>query len=101
MRAVVAGWKRWRGSVFGATPTVGRVFIACKQCRRVVPHWRTNRLATEHKPIGCTCGSLSCAYTRLPEWKAAYWVLVRGLLIRKWILRARLWDPRIPYRETA
>jgi hypothetical protein len=96
-----AAWaERYRLGI-GATRTIGRVFIACEKCGRVVPHWRVIRLATERHRIGCRCGHLSCRYIRIPEWQAAWWVLVRGYLIRKFILRKRVFDPRIPWRSVA
>jgi hypothetical protein len=40
---------------------------------------------------------------RIPSWQAAWWFFVRGWLVRKVILRARLWDPRMPvlFRDMA
>lgn len=83
----------------GMTPGVGRNFLRCHDCRRVVPAWR---LVREKLPkgerIGCTCGSTLVRGTFLGDWHAAWWVLVVGVLWRRTILRQSDWDPRIPTR---
>jgi len=84
---------------FGTTPAVGRVFVVCEKCRRVVPLWRcVTKKRSANQRTGCRCGCPNVQPSIIPEWKAAYWVLVRGLLWRKWILRKAEWEPRLPAR---
>lgn len=77
------------------TPDVARVFVCCEDCHRVVPHYtvsgRTGRL-------DCRCGGTTFRARRIPEWKAAWWVLVVGLLWRKTVCRRADWDARVPMR---
>lgn len=98
MRATLKQWIT-PGYVFGTTPGVARVFMTCVRCRRVVPTWRL--MASTRRPgyrMGCFCGSGEVRPTRISEWVAAYWVLVRGVLIRRLVFRCPDWDPRIPMR---
>ena len=81
------------------TPGVGRVFLACKQCGRTVPHYQaaySAEEATRHRP-GCRgCGHPYYTYRALPTWKAVWWVLIVGVLWRKTLMRRERWDPRTP-----
>jgi hypothetical protein len=84
---------------YGTTPEVRRYFLRCLSCHSVVPLWRC--VISKVKPgqrAGCVCGCSDVRPSRIPGYAAAYWLLVRGILIRKWILRLSDWDPRIPYR---
>jgi hypothetical protein len=85
--------------VFGTTPGVGRVFVRCRLCGRVVPAWQV--IISKRRPgdvVGCRCGSGDVQYARISWLSSAYWVLVRGVLIRRVLRRSPEWDPRIPYR---
>lgn len=50
--------------------------------------------------MGCKCGNQTFRGRRLPEWRAAIWLLGVGYLWRKLILRKTDWDPRLPLRQT-
>lgn len=78
---------------------VGRVFLGCYRCRRVMPHWRA--YATHPTPTDgvCRCGATHFRPVRIPEWQAAIWVLVVGWLWRKTIRGETQWDPRMPVRQ--
>jgi hypothetical protein len=92
-----------RTAVF-ATPDVGRLFMICHVCHRVVPSWRLVGHAKQMPHLGCVCGCQHVRPARIPEVQAAYWVLVRGLLIRRLLGRKRQqseWDPRLPWRTGA
>lgn len=81
------------------TPTEGRVFLTCDGCGRVVPHYHAAYSAEEAKQRrpGCrACGHAYFRVTRIPEWKAAWWLLVVGVLWRKTIRGMERWDPRTP-----
>lgn len=79
------------------TPGVGRVFVRCDDCKRVVPHYRiTGRLGK----LDCRCGGRVFRPATVSEWQAAWWVLVIGLLWRKTLCRKAEWDPRVPWRST-
>ena len=80
-----------------SSPGVRRFFLLCKECRRVVPVWKLVGVKVNHP--GCRCGCLYTKPRNIPEWQAAYWLCVRGLLIRKLILRKTDWDPRLPSQE--
>lgn len=75
---------------------VQRIFIACNFCRRIMPHYYVYGKLT--KNASCKCGGNQFRPVRIPEWKAAWWVLVVGWLWRKTILRKPEWDPRMPMR---
>jgi hypothetical protein len=85
----------------GASPEVGRLFLVCKECRKVVPMWRCvatkeNRL----KRMGCKCGHQYVRPAHIPEWQAALWVVVVGLFWRRLIWQRKDdWDARIPWRK--
>ena len=85
--------------VAGATQHVGRIFLTCKECRRVVPRWRVIRAKVGRGKIGCKCGCLYSQPRNIPEWQAAWWYLIRGRLVRGLILRRDDWEPRIPWRQ--
>ncbi len=83
------------------TPEVGRFFLTCKDCQRVIPKWRVIKHRAKKNETGtCQCG---CPYFQprtIPEWKAAYWLLIRGWFWRKLICRNPDWEPRMPWRHT-
>lgn len=82
-----------------ATADMGRIFIACQECRKVMPHYRIyGRRVTKATDGRCQCGSTTFKPIRLPEWKAALWVVGVGWLWRKTIRKEREWDPRMPIR---
>ena len=88
-------------AIVGVQPgTAGRLFVRCYQCRRVVPSWQLLKLTPEGR-TGCKCGSMYVKPTHVEFWPAAWWLFVRGYLIRKWIQRREDFDPRIPYRQVA
>lgn len=96
-------WQRmkdvWQNkAVFGTTDEVGRLFIRCFSCRRIVPAWRVISEKPGGVP-GCWCGSKDVRPDTIPTSAAVYWLLFRGLVIRKWILRTKNWDARIPWRQ--
>lgn len=85
-----------------ASDEVGRVFIACDGCGRVMPHYRVYGRVVKKVTDGlCVCGSTLFRPRRLPEWKAMWWVLVRGWFWRKTIRGESEWDPRMPVRREA
>lgn len=79
-----------------ATPEVGRIFLACDACQRVVPHYRAYGPPATAR---CRCGGTLYRPVRIPEWQAAWRVLVVGWLWRKTICRRTLWDPRMPVQQ--
>jgi hypothetical protein len=85
-------------AVFQPAWAEAMLFMACDKCGRIVPHWRYCMTAAEVKAagghVGCWCGAITVRPSRIPEWKAAWWVLVRGYLIRKVLQRKQHWDPR-------
>lgn len=86
--------------VIGTEENVGRLFMRCRDCQRVVPAW--NLLKVRPGGItGCPCGSQYVVPRTIPTWLAVWWYFVRGLLIRKWILRRDNYDPRVPWRRPA
>lgn len=100
-------FKRWfldgwltTGPQIGVTAHVNLLaFACCLMCHRVIPHWEFSMLAAEARKrgyIGCKCGCLRLAPTIIPSYKAMWFYWVRGVVIRKWLLRSRLWDPRMP-----
>lgn len=95
--SLVARYRAYPG--LWATADVGRVFMVCYSCRRVVPAWRL--IISKPRPNqrrGCVCGSGDVKSETIPEWRAGYWLLVRGFLIRRLIGRNAEWDPRLPLR---
>lgn len=83
-----------------ATDGVGRVFLGCRRCSRVVPQFRCYGNKDEPGIGLCRCGCNEFSPMRLPEWKAAAWVLA-CLVWRKWVLKKDMWDPRIGMRVIA
>lgn len=83
--------------VVGTTDDVGRIFMRCHDCKRVVPAWRLLR-KTLMGQVGCTCGSPYVVPREIPNWQAAWWYFVRGILVRKWLMRRDDFDPRVPWR---
>lgn len=82
-----------------ATTSVGRIFLGCDRCRRVMPHYKAYGRYIKKKTDGmCRCGSTVFRPTHIPEWRAAWWVLVVGWLWRKTIRKEKEWDPRMPIR---
>lgn len=80
------------------TPGVDRVFLACDRCGRVVPHYQVYGHRSE--ALGhCKCGHRQYRPIVLPEWKAAFWVLVVGWFWRKTVRKHVEWDPRMPIRQ--
>lgn len=104
--AFAAWFKRWfldgwitTGPQIFCDPGETRVFTKCISCGRTFPHWLASMKAAEAKKrgyIGCKCGSLRIQPTILPSWLAFWWLFIRGLLIRRALMRSRLWDPRMP-----
>lgn len=80
------------------TPEVARTFLRCGSCTRVVMHYWVCRGVGEPGRTGCPCGGVHVRPTRIPEWKAAYYVLSR-YLVRKLLLKRTYWDPRMPERR--
>ena len=86
---------------FGASADVGRVFMRCHGCRRLVPYWHcvaTKAQRSRGDGRGCKCGSPYVKTATISELRAAWWVLVRGWLWRGLIRRRENWDPRMPTR---
>lgn len=81
-----------------ATPNVGRVFMACKDCGRVRPAYEIVMKAGTYKRLWCYCGSRYHKPVNLPTWRAAWWLLIVGVVWRKWVRRLPNWDPRMPCR---
>lgn len=79
-----------------ATPGVLRVFLRCMGCGRTMPHYHVYAKKGHGQ---CRCGGSMYRPTTLPEWQAAWWLLVVGWLWRKTIQRRPDWDPRMPIRE--
>lgn len=83
-----------------ATPDVGRVFLLCRRCRHVVPHYRCYGSADEPGIGRCRwCGSNEFCPGRIANWWAAVWVLGVGWLWRKTLRGFQMWDPRMPIRQ--
>ncbi len=82
----------------GASEHVQRYFLVCMECRRIVPMWTLVGDAKAMKRAGCKCGRGDVRPYPIGELRAAWWLLVRGLLIRKLLLRKASWEPRIPFR---
>lgn len=91
----------WLGddTVLWTTPGVDRLFCRCLGCGNVFPHYDAVYRAGERKTIGCrTCGGVKYSPANFPTLTQAWWLLVRGWLIRKVLLRKDNWDPRMPSR---
>jgi hypothetical protein len=101
MNAILARVRTWMGPqhVLWTTPDVRRYFLVCKDCRRTVPVWHylSSKVQKGHR-IGCKCGGQMVTPRQVPTLSAAYWLFVRGFLVRRLIQRKTDWDPRIPYR---
>jgi hypothetical protein len=81
------------------TPEVARVFLTCAGCHRIMPHYRAYGSQLEPGVGRCrSCGQTQFRPSRIPEWKAAWWLLVVGWLWRKTIRKYAMWDPRMPVR---
>lgn len=92
-------WTWWRDDhVLFTEPGVGRMFATCTSCGRVMPHYRAVYSRGERSGIGCTCGSLKFSPANIPIWQQMWWLLIRGWLVRKVVLRKLRWDPRLPVR---
>ncbi len=75
-----------------------RFFALCTTCHRVFPLWRAMMTAAEAKRLGrfgCRCGGVRLQPAIIPGWQAAWWLLVRGWLIRHVLYRKTFWDPRM------
>ena len=107
-----AWFKKWfldgwltEGPQFHTPPELHKSFARCHGCGAIWPHWWSNVTAEEFKtgkprPIGCQkCGNSRLFPCLIPAWKSVWWFFVRGMLIRKVILKKRLWDPRIPVMQ--
>jgi hypothetical protein len=86
-------WLRTRLTNY--TPEVGRIFVCCDDCKRVVPHYR---ITGRHGRLTCRCGGRLFRAKTISEWRAAWWTLVVGLFWRRLICRQVEWDPRVPMR---
>lgn len=84
------------GKVAFTTPGVDRIFLACDTCKRMVPHYR---IYGRGVPGRCKCGGNALRPVRLPEWRAAWWVVIVGWLWRRTLRRCEEWDPRMPIRR--
>ena len=100
----LSAWFEWltdtrsnRFVVF-TTPGVARTFLRCTSCSRIVMHYWVCKGLSDPGRNGCPCGGVHVRSTRIPEWRAAYYVLSR-LVWRKWLLKRTYWDPRMPERQ--
>lgn len=101
MTKLLARVRFWlsRDYVLWTTPDVRRYFLRCASCGRTVPLWRCLSVRPEKGQIvGCKCGGQDVKPSQVSTLSAAYWLLIRGYLIRKLILRKHEWEPRIAYR---
>lgn len=81
------------------SPGMGRIFIACDRCHRIMPHYRVYGRVVKRPTDGlCKCGGALFRPRRINEVAAAWWVLVVGWLWRKTIRKEEEWDPRMPIR---
>jgi hypothetical protein len=89
----------WRSEdVAFATPEIGRFFLGCRRCARVVPQYRCYGSQDEAGVGLCRCGNNTFSPMVIPEWRAALWLL--GCYVwRKQILKKDMWDPRIAVRK--
>lgn len=84
---MIQDWLRRRVTEY--TPGVGRVFLVCRECQRVVPYYRVYGPKAH---MGCPhCANDTYRIARIPEWKAALWLL--------WGYVSRQGDPRMPIRQ--
>lgn len=91
--------RHWRPeTVAFTTPAVGRFFLGCRRCGRVVPQYRCYGSQTEQGIGLCRCGNNTFSPTPIAEWRAALWVL-SCLVWRKWLRKREMWDPRIAVRQ--
>lgn len=89
-------WKA--NAVAFTTDGVSRVFISCRRCARVVPHYRCYGDPADKDVGSCKCGFREYSPVVLSEWRAAAWVLLCYAWRHK--LRGRAhWDPRMPMRQ--
>jgi|SRR6185436_7050272 len=90
------------GEQHGCRPGQIRAFIVCTVCGRVLPHWVLSMTAAEAKErgyLGCKCGNMRVQPRMISSFSAFWWYCVRGIVVRKWIFRKRLFDPRMPILE--
>lgn len=102
LKFITDGWLT-SGEQVACLPGQIKVFTRCIACGRVFPHWQANMTAAEARKrgrIGCACGGLRIQPVILPGWQSVWWFCIRGWLIRKVILRCRLWDPRMVVAES-
>jgi hypothetical protein len=110
MNRVKAFFKTWvtdgwltTGAQVACPPGQARMFTRCLQCGGVFPHWWASMTVEEIKQrggkIGCRCGGIRIQPCLIPAWQSIYWFVVKGWLIRKVLLRARVWDPRMVVLE--
>lgn len=97
---ILDGWLT-TGPQIATPPGITKMFCRCHECRRVWPHWYSNMTREEFRTqsrthLGCPCGSLKLAPCYLPAYLSVWWFVVRGYLVRKVLLKKRVWDPRIP-----
>ncbi len=85
--------------VIGCADGMSRLFVRCFKCRAVVPAWNIFGHPKERDRTGCKCGSQHVVPSSIGFWRGAWFYFVRGLLIRRLILRKSNCDPRIPKRE--
>jgi hypothetical protein len=98
---ITDGWLT-HGPQIGCPANQVRSFACCVTCGRVFPHWWATMTAAEAKQrgyLGCRCGSVRLQPVYIATWKSVWWFCVRGWLIRKVMLRKRVWDPRLPILE--
>jgi len=77
---------------------VNLYFCVCRMCRRVAPMWQYLNLKKGDRR-GCLCGHGDFSPANLPQWKAMWWFIIRGWLIRGFIMGRRNWDPRMPEQQ--
>jgi hypothetical protein len=83
----------------GASARVGRNFIICDLCRRVVPAWQLVIAKPKRgQVIGCRCGSVKVRPAIVPWWVSSWWFFVVGLFWRRLVCWRREWDPRLAMR---
>lgn len=90
-----------RTTVAFSTPEVSRVFLACRDCGRVKPHYEIYPAIGEIAKGQCRCGHTIFRPKHIPEWHAACRLLVIGWFWRGVVRRKSAWDPRMPIRYQA